>query len=52
MQDVFEKVAASESFVEAMRQGGNVPEYLAGDEARARLEKLRDDTAEVIEGMK
>lgn len=52
METLFEQVAASPAFAEAMAQRGNVPEYLPGAEARARLEALRDDTAEVIEGMK
>ena len=52
MQSMLEGVANSDSFKTAMRERGNVPEYLPGDEARARLEGLRDATAEVIEGLK
>ena len=52
MQAMLERVASSESFATAMRERGNVPEYLPGDEARARLESLRDATAEVIDGLK
>ena len=52
MQSMLEAVAGSESFAAAMRERGNVPEYLPGAEARARLESLRDATADVIEGMK
>ena len=52
MEDMLSKVAASESFATAMRERGNVPEYLPSTEARARLEGLRDATAEVIEGLK
>ena len=52
MEAMLEKVAASDSFAAAMREQGNVPEYLPGDEARARLEALRDATSAVIEGLK
>ncbi len=52
MQDMLASVAASESFKASMKERGNAPEYLPGDEARARLEALRDATSEVIEGMK
>ena len=52
MEALFRAVAGSETFAEAMRAQGNVPEFLPGDEARSRLERLRDDTAAVIEGMK
>lgn len=52
MQAMLKKVASSDTFTSTMRERGNVPEYLPGDEARARLEGLRDATAEVIEGLK
>ena len=52
MESMLERVASSDSFAAAMRERGNVPEYLPGSEARARLESLRDATAEVIEGLK
>ena len=52
MQAMFEKVAASPKFVELMQAQGNVPEYLSGEEARARLEKLKADAESVIEGLK
>ena len=52
MQSMLEKVASSQSFASAMKERGNVPEYLPGNEARARLEILRDATAEVIEGLR
>ena len=52
MEDMLAKVAESESFRTVMKERGNVPEYLAGGDARARLEALRDATTEVIEGMK
>ena len=52
MQAMLESAAASESFSTAMRERGNVPEYLPGTEARARLEGLRDATAEVIERLR
>lgn len=52
MQAVFERVAASAKFAELMRAQGNVPEYLPGDEARARLERLKADAADVIEGLR
>ena len=52
MQAVFEQVAASAEFAELMRGQGNVPEYLSGDAARARLEKLKADAADVVEGLK
>ena len=51
MQAVFERVAASPEFAELMRGQGNVPEYLPGDAARARLEKLQADAAGVVEGL-
>ena len=52
MQGVFERVAASTRFAELMRSQGNVPEYLPGEQARARLERLRDDAAEVVESLR
>ena len=52
MQAMFEKVAASPKFVELMHGQGNVPEYLSGDDARARLEKLKADAGPVIESLK
>ncbi|CTQ48315.1 Bug family tripartite tricarboxylate transporter substrate binding protein [Jannaschia donghaensis] len=48
MQAAFERIAASDAFADAMRDRGNVPEYLPGDAARARLEAMRDATAGVI----
>ena len=52
MQALLEAVATSETFADMMRERGNVPEYLPGAEARARLEALRDATAEVIDGLR
>ena len=52
MQALFERVAASETFAELMRSQGNVPEYLPGDEARARLERLKTDATEVVEALR
>ena len=52
MEAMLEQVAASDSFSAAMRERGNVPEYLSGEEARARLEILRDATTEVIDGLR
>ena len=52
MQAVLEKATASPAFAEAMKAQGNVPEFLPGAEARARLEKLEADAAPVIEAMK
>jgi tripartite-type tricarboxylate transporter receptor subunit TctC len=52
MEDMLRAVAASESFAAAMADLGNVPEFLSGTEARARLEALRDATADVIDGMR
>lgn len=48
MEAVFEQVAASDAFAAAMRERGNVPEFLSGADARARLETLRDATADII----
>ena len=52
MQALMEAVANSEGFAAAMRDRGNVPEYLPGPEARARLETLRDAVGDVIDGMR
>lgn len=51
MEAMFRAVAESEGFAEAMRDLGNVPEFLPGAEARARLEALREDAAATVEGL-
>ncbi|MFQ6548536.1 Bug family tripartite tricarboxylate transporter substrate binding protein [Aestuariibius sp. 2305UL40-4] len=52
MQDLFRNVAGSDAFRDTMRERGNIPEFLPGDEARARLERLRDDTTDVIAALR
>ncbi|MBM2576282.1 tripartite tricarboxylate transporter substrate binding protein [Jannaschia sp. Os4] len=52
MQAMLEGVATSEAFAAAMRERGNVPEFLPGAEARARLEAMRDATSGVIDGLR
>lgn len=52
MESVIQQVSASESLAAAMQQLGNVPEYLDGAAARARLEALRDATGDVIESLR
>lgn len=52
MESTFREVAESERFAETMQAQGNVPEFLPGGEARARLERLRDDTSDLIERLR
>ena len=52
MEALLAQVAESDSFAEAMRERGNVPEYLSGGDARARLETLRAAATEVIDGLR
>ncbi|MEM9009974.1 MAG: tripartite tricarboxylate transporter substrate binding protein [Pseudomonadota bacterium] len=52
MQALFEQIAGSEAFAAAMEERGNVPEFLAGDAARARLTAMRDATRGVIESLR
>ena len=52
MEGVFETVASSEAFAAAMRELGNVPEFLDGAAARERLEALKAATTDVIESLR
>ena len=52
MEALFEKVAASPAFAEAMKARGNVPEFLPGAEARKRLEALSEGAAATIDALK
>lgn len=52
LQTLFEQVATSDAFARLMQAQGNVPEYLPGDEARARLETLKAEAGDVIDGLR
>ncbi len=52
METVFEQVAMSQSFIDAMAERGNVPEFLGGAEARSRLEALQEATVDVIDSLR
>ena len=52
MQALFERIATSDTFAERMRPQGNVPEYLPGEEARARLEAMKAATGDVVDGLR
>lgn len=52
METVFEQVATSQFFIDAMAERGNVPEFLGGAEARARLEALQEATVDVIDSLR
>lgn len=52
MEGVFNQVATSQAFIDAMAERGNVPEFLGGEDARARLEALQQATGDVIESLR
>ncbi len=52
MENLFQQVATSDDFAVAMRERGNVPEFLVGTEARVRLEVLQAATTDVIDSLR
>lgn len=52
MEALFQQVATSDAFTATMAERGNVPEYLGGADARARLEALQAATTDVIDSLR
>lgn len=44
LEDAFRQITATETFAELMRVQGNVPEFLPGAQAEAKLRQLKSDT--------
>ena len=52
MEDALRRITQTDQFRELMAENGNVPDFLPGAEARARLEEMREATRPVIDALR